>query len=51
MIKFDVRVNELLLDSFKAKLLDYQVGDSAYNNGYILPPSSVWPISLNAKKG
>ena len=51
MINFDVRINELLLDSFKAKLLDYQVGDIAYSNGYILPPSSVWPVSLSPQKG
>ncbi len=51
MIKMDARINGSLLNSFKAKLLDYQIGDISYSNGYILPPSAIWPISLNAKKG
>ena len=50
-MKINAKINDLSLDSFKAKLLSYQTGDSSYNNGYILPPSSIWPVVLKAKRG
>lgn len=44
-------VNNQPLSDFRAELLDYSIDACDYDNGYILPPSSMIPVRLTPQIG
>ena len=48
---FDTEINGQILDVFKAHLVSYTVGACSYDNGYMSPPSSIFPVRLDGKVG
>lgn len=48
---FDTEINGQTLDIFKAHLVSYSIGACEYGNGYMSPPSSIFPIQLDGKVG
>lgn len=48
---FEPEINGQMLAVFKAHLLDYEVGACDYENGYMLPPKSLFPVKLDGNVG
>lgn len=51
MALFDTEINGQMLNVFKAHLVSYSIGACEYNNGYMTPPSSIFPVRLDGKVG
>lgn len=45
------RINGALFSTYKANLLSYDIGAVDYDNGYVLPPSSMIPVKLKYSLG
>ena len=50
-IVIEPKINGALLDIYCAKMLDYSVSPVDYDDGYLLPASSMTPVKLKPKIG
>lgn len=51
MIDMSTQTNGYTIEQYKANLLEYKIGACEYNNGYMLPLSSMMPVKLDGKVG
>lgn len=47
----DTEINGVLLKNFNAHLLEYEIGECSYENGYLSPLNSLFPIKTKEKIG
>lgn len=50
-MNIETKINGVLLKTYKAELLEYEVGACDFGNGYMLPPSSMFPVKLTPTVG
>lgn len=46
MAAVEPKINGMLFETFRAKMLSYKVGACDYSDGYLLPPASMIPVKL-----
>lgn len=50
-MNYETEINGQTLDMFNAHLCSYTVGACDYENGYMMPPNSMFPVKLDGNVG